>query len=60
MQAAQTLATQPQSIQLRYLQTLVEVAGDKTTTIAFPLPLDLFEPLLGKLKKSVEDKPPTA
>ena len=47
MQAAQTLMEQPQSIQLRYLQTLVEVAGmsgHKTNTIAFPLPLDLIEP----------------
>ena len=60
MQAAQTLMQQPQSIQLRYLQTLVEVAGDRTTTIVFPLPLDLLEPLLGKLKKSAEDKPPVA
>ena len=48
MEAAQTLMRQPQSIQLRYLQTLVEIAGDKTSTIAFPLPLDLIEPLLGK------------
>ena len=50
MQAAQTLMQQPQSIQLRYLQTLVEVAGDRTTTIVFPLPLDLIEPLLGKAR----------
>jgi regulator of protease activity HflC (stomatin/prohibitin superfamily) len=48
MQAAQTLNQQPQAIQLRYLQTLVEVAGDRTSTIVFPLPLDLIEPLLGK------------
>ena len=48
MEAAQTRMRQPQSIQLRYLQTLVEIAGDKTSTIAFPLPLDLIEPLLGK------------
>ena len=48
MEAAQTLMRQPQSIQLRYLQTLVEIAGDTTSTIAFPLPLDLIEPLLGK------------
>jgi hypothetical protein len=34
------------------------VAGDKTTTIAFPLPLDLLEPLLGKLRKDA-DKPST-
>lgn len=60
MQAAQTLMQQPQSIQLRYLQTLVEVAGDKTTTIVFPLPLDLLEPLLGKLQKSAANKPPAA
>ncbi|MBN8735074.1 MAG: slipin family protein [Xanthomonadales bacterium] len=61
MQAAQTLMQQPQSIQLRYLQTLVEVAGiagNKTNTIAFPLPLDLFEPLLGKLRKSTDAAPP--
>ena len=50
MQAAQTLMQQPQSIQLRYLQTLVEVAGDRTTTIVFPLPLDLMEPLLAKAR----------
>ena len=52
MQAAQTLMQQPQSIQLRYLQTLVEVAGDRTTTIVFPLPLDLIEPLLAKARSS--------
>jgi len=51
MQAAQTLVQQPQAIQLRYLQTLVEVAGDKTNTIVFPLPMDLIEPLLTKLQK---------
>ena len=50
MEAAQTLVQQPQAIQLRYLQTLVEVAGDKTNTIVFPLPMDLIEPLLTKLK----------
>lgn len=51
MQAAQTLMQQPQAIQLRYLQTLVEVAGDKSNTILFPLPLDLIEPLI-KPKKA--------
>jgi regulator of protease activity HflC (stomatin/prohibitin superfamily) len=50
MEAAQILMQQPQSIQLRYLQTLVEIAGDKSSTIAFPLPLDLLEPLLGKAR----------
>jgi regulator of protease activity HflC (stomatin/prohibitin superfamily) len=49
MEAAQTLGKSPQAIQLRYLQTLVEVAGDKSSTIVFPLPMDLIEPLLKKL-----------
>jgi regulator of protease activity HflC (stomatin/prohibitin superfamily) len=48
--AASTLATQPLAIQLRYLQTLKEVAGDRSNTILFPLPMDLIEPLLKKLK----------
>jgi regulator of protease activity HflC (stomatin/prohibitin superfamily) len=65
MQAAQMLMQQPQSIQLRYLQTLVEVAGiqgNKTNTIAFPLPLDLIEPLLGRAAgpAAKQDKPPAA
>jgi len=46
VQAAEKLSTQPQSIQLRYLQTLTEVAGDKSSTIVFPLPMDLIKPLL--------------
>ena len=52
MEAAQTLIQQPQAIQLRYLQTLVEIAGDKSHTILFPLPMDLLEPLLAKLKNN--------
>jgi regulator of protease activity HflC (stomatin/prohibitin superfamily) len=46
LQAAKTLARQPQSLQLRYLQTLTEISTDKTNTVIFPLPLDLLEPLL--------------
>jgi regulator of protease activity HflC (stomatin/prohibitin superfamily) len=44
--AAATLSSQPQAIQLRYLETLTEVAGDRSSTIVFPLPMDLLEPLL--------------
>ncbi|PLW68183.1 slipin family protein [Pseudohalioglobus lutimaris] len=40
-EAAKVLAHQDQAIQLRYLQTLVEIAGDKSNTIVFPLPVDL-------------------
>jgi len=49
-QAGAILATQPESLQLRYLQTLNEIGADKNTTIVFPLPMDLIEPLLKKLK----------
>ena len=48
MEAARILHQQPQSLQLRYLQTLTEIAQGKSSTIVFPLPLDLIEPLLGK------------
>ncbi len=44
--AARTLEEQSQAIQLRYMQTLTEVAGDKSSTIIFPLPIDLVAPLL--------------
>ncbi len=43
--AANTLAKQNQALQLRYLQTLTEIAGDKSNTIVFPLPIDLVEGL---------------
>jgi regulator of protease activity HflC (stomatin/prohibitin superfamily) len=49
LQAAQMLAQAPQAMQLRYLQTLGNIAGDKSTTIVFPLPMDL----LSALKASV-------
>ncbi len=42
-EAARVLSGQDQAIQLRYLQTLVEIAGDKSSTIVFPLPMDLLE-----------------
>ena len=47
-EAASILAEQPQAIQLRYMETLTAVAGDKTSTLVFPLPMDLLEPLLKK------------
>jgi regulator of protease activity HflC (stomatin/prohibitin superfamily) len=51
-EAADVLAQQPQAIQLRYLETLTAVAGDKSSTIVFPLPMDLIEPLLGRGPRS--------
>ena len=46
MQAAQILAQSPQAMQLRFLQTLTEIAGEKSSVIAFPIPIDLIKPLL--------------
>ena len=43
--AAHVLANQDQAIQLRYLQTLVEIAGDKSSTVVFPVPIELFDKL---------------
>jgi len=51
LQAADILSKNPQSMQLRYLQTLTEIAGDKTSTIAFPIPMDLLKPLLDMTAK---------
>ena len=50
VEAAAMLSKQPQAIQLRYMQTLTEIAGDKSSTIVFPLPMDLIGPLLGAKK----------
>ena len=51
LQAAQLLARQPQAMQLRYLQTLGSIAGDKSSTIVFPVPIDLLTPLVELLQK---------
>jgi len=50
LQAAKTLSGQPQALQLRYLQTLTEIAGERSNTIVFPLPMDLVETLINKQK----------
>ncbi len=49
--AARMLAQQPEAMQLRYLQTLSNIAGDKSSTIVFPVPMDLITPMLEALKK---------
>jgi regulator of protease activity HflC (stomatin/prohibitin superfamily) len=48
VQAAQTLAREPAAMQLRYLQTLADISNEKSSTIVFPLPLDLIGPLLNR------------
>ena len=46
LQAADILARNTQAMQLRYLQTLTEIAGDKNSTIVFPVPMDMITSLL--------------
>jgi len=50
-QAAGVIASQPSALQLRFLQTLTEIAVEKNSTIIFPLPLDLIEPMLQSLRR---------
>ncbi|GIU15197.1 MULTISPECIES: slipin family protein [unclassified Shewanella] len=51
VEAAEKLSTEPNAILLRYLQTLTEIAGEKNSTILFPLPMDLLKGVLGKQDK---------
>jgi regulator of protease activity HflC (stomatin/prohibitin superfamily) len=46
VQAAHALSANPRAMQLRYLQTLTDIANDRSSTIVFPLPMDLIKPLL--------------
>jgi regulator of protease activity HflC (stomatin/prohibitin superfamily) len=48
LEAARMLAQQPEAMQLRYLQTMTQVAGDRGSTIVFPLPVNLLGSLLGR------------
>ncbi len=52
--AAETIQSQPVAIQLRYLQTLVEIGAEKNTTVVFPLPVDILGSLQKILEKSAQ------
>jgi regulator of protease activity HflC (stomatin/prohibitin superfamily) len=52
LQAAQILAEQPEAMQLRYMQTLSAIAGDKSSTIVFPMPVDVFSTLAEAMGKN--------
>ena len=58
--AAETMARQPGAIQLRYLQTLVEIGAEKNTTVVFPLPIDVLSSLGQVLKKLGGSEPGAA
>ena len=53
-EAAHMLAEEEQALQLRYLQTLKEIANEKTNTIVFPLPLELVTPMVKKMTAVAE------
>ena len=48
VEAARLMSEQPMSLQMRYLQTLAEIATEKSSTILFPIPIDLIKPFLDK------------
>jgi regulator of protease activity HflC (stomatin/prohibitin superfamily) len=54
-EAAAVIATQPLAMQLRYLQTLAEIATENNSTTIFPIPIDLFEPLI-RARLALEQK----
>ncbi|MEJ2115243.1 MAG: slipin family protein [Gammaproteobacteria bacterium] len=56
LEASQILAQQPQALQLRYLQTLTEIAGEHSSTIVFPLPIEIVGSLAELLGKSLKTK----
>lgn len=49
--AAATLSQSPASLQLRYLQTLLELGADQNSTVVFPIPIDIVSPFLDALRK---------
>ncbi len=60
LEAAEMLARSPQAMQLRYLQTMTQVAGDRASTVLLPLPLDLLSSLGGAAPRGVAPPPAPA
>ncbi len=56
-QAAEVIGSQPAALQLRYLQTLTEIAVEKNSTIVFPLPIDLVEPMIQMMRRQSTSVP---
>ncbi len=54
LEASQILARQPEALLLRYLQTLTEIAGEKSSTIVFPLPMEMMATLQKMVEKQRE------
>jgi regulator of protease activity HflC (stomatin/prohibitin superfamily) len=49
--AAEMLSKRAEAMQLRYLQTLTQIANERTSTVVFPVPMDIIGPLIDKAKK---------
>lgn len=58
--AALTLSEAPASLQLRYLQTLLELGADQNSTVVFPLPMDIVGPLMNAVNRLTEPETPPA
>jgi hypothetical protein len=59
-QAAHTLAKEPSALQLRYLQTVTEIAAENNSTTIFPIPIELFRPFLQSQAGTQAGKVPAA
>jgi regulator of protease activity HflC (stomatin/prohibitin superfamily) len=59
VQAAQMIAQQPAALQLRYLQTLAEITGERNTTVVFPIPMELIRPLMDSALQNGAPQPPS-
>jgi regulator of protease activity HflC (stomatin/prohibitin superfamily) len=59
-QAARNLATEPSAIQLRYLQTVIEIAAENNSTTIFPIPMELFTPFLQAHQQQQQARPAPA
>lgn len=55
-EAAKIIGSQASTLQLRYLQTLTEIAVEKNSTIVFPLPIDLIEPFIGLVRRNASNE----
>jgi len=54
LDASRIIAQQPQALQLRYLQTLNDIAGVNNSTVVFPIPMDILKPFLDQAAKTVD------
>jgi regulator of protease activity HflC (stomatin/prohibitin superfamily) len=52
--AAEVMSKQPAAIQLRYLQTLVEIGTERNTTVVFPLPVDIFSGIAQMIRQNLD------